>query len=111
MAIEPTETVEDAGISVQHAAINQADLPPGEPYDIKAPIPIKLIREGPLDFTAAFDDAGISIGDESLHDAVEALVSEILDVFDYFTKHQSELGPEPQRQLNVLRKYIGSTND
>ena len=86
-------------------------MPPGKPYVIKTPIPIRLIRESPLDFTATFDEAGISIGGESLDDAVEALVNEILDVFDYFTEHQAELGPEPQRQLTVLRKYIGSTND
>jgi hypothetical protein len=111
MAIDLTQTVESAGASIQQVTINQSDLPPGESHIIRTYIPIKLIREGPLDFTAAFDEAGISIGGESLHDAVEALVYEILDVFDYFTTHQAEQGPEPQRQLSVLRKYIGSTND
>jgi hypothetical protein len=111
MAINPAETAEDAGTSVQPTAINQSDVAPGEPYLIKAPIPIKLIQEGALDFTAAFDEAGILIGGEGRRDAVEALANELLDVFDYFTKHEAELGPEPQRQLSVLRKYIGSTND
>ena len=68
------------------------------------------MHEEPLDFTATFDEAGISIGGESFRDAFEALVSEILDTFDYFTKHEAELGPEPQRQLAILRRYIGSTN-
>jgi hypothetical protein len=111
MAIDPTRTVEDAGTSARQVTINSSDLPRGEPYVIKTPIPIRLIRESSLDFTATFDEAGISIGGESLDDAVEALVNEILDVFDYFTKHQAELGLESQRQLTVLRKYIGSIND
>jgi len=111
MPIDSTRTVESAGTSVQQVTINPSDLPPAEPHVIKIPIPIRLTREGTLDFTATFDEAGISIGGETSDDAVEGLVNEILDVFDYFTEHQAELGPEPQRQLTVLRKYIGSTND
>ncbi len=96
---------------VRYETIEQSDLPVGERYQIRAPIPVRVTREEPLDFTATFDEAGISIGGESFRDAFEALVNEILDTFDYLTEHQAELGAEPQRQLTVLRTYLGKTND
>ena len=97
--------------AVREATIEQSDLPAGEPYLLKKPIPVRMMRGSELDFTANFDDAGVSIGGESCHDAFEALVNEILDAFDYLAEHQAELGQEPQRQLTVLRTYLGKTND
>src|SRR5437016_5679387 len=47
---------------VREATIEQSDLPAGEPYVLKKPIPVRMMREGELDFTANFDDAGVSIG-------------------------------------------------
>ncbi len=111
MATEPTQTPEFADPPVRQATIKQSDLPPGEPHVIRTPIPVRVAREDDIGFTATFDEARISIGGESFDDALEALVNEILDVFDYLTEHQAELGAEPQRQLAVLSKYLGKTND
>ncbi|MBF6571247.1 MAG: hypothetical protein IVW54_20480 [Candidatus Binataceae bacterium] len=90
--------------------IEQEDLPEGEPYAIIRDIPVKITRDGVLDFTATFEDANISIGGIHQRDAFQALVYEILDLFDYLAANSNTLGPEPQRQLAVLSEHIVKIN-
>ena len=94
----------------RRAKISQADLPAGAPYQIVKDIPVKVIREGDIDYIATFEDANISIGGTSYRDAYQSLICELLDVFDRFTEERSNLGPEPSRQLKVLAQYIVKAN-
>jgi hypothetical protein len=111
MATDSTRTPELADAPVHQTMIKQSDLPPGESYLIKTPIPVQVVAEDDVDFIATFDEAGISIAGESFDDVLEALVNEVLDLFDYLTEHHAELGAEPQRQFAVLSKYLGKAND
>jgi hypothetical protein len=86
--------------------IGQADLPNGEPYQMIERIPVKVTREGDVDFIATFEEANISIGGTSYRDAYQSLICEVLDLFDHFTANRQNLGPEPLRQLDLLSEYI-----
>lgn len=86
--------------------ISQNDLPEGEPYTVIEDIPVKIRKDGDLDFIATLEAAEISIGGVNPRDAFQALVYEILDAFDYFTAHQTTLGPEPRRQLSALNRHL-----
>jgi len=90
--------------------VQQGDLPDGEPYTVVKDIPVKVIQDGSLDFIATFEDANISIGGINKRDAFQALVYEILDLFDYLTANHDTLGPEPQRQLAVLSGHLVKVN-
>jgi hypothetical protein len=90
--------------------IEQEDLPDGEPYTIIKDIPVKITEDSALDFVATFEDANISIGGIHKRDAFQALVYELLDLFDYLTANRDTLGPEPQRQLVVLSEHIVKAN-
>jgi hypothetical protein len=58
-------------------------------------------------FNAGWFDANIHSSGDNEEEAVANLKSLILDVFDNFTSEPAEnLGPEPARQLAVLRHYI-----
>ena len=60
--------------TVRYWRIEQTDIPPKEPYAVTMPIPVRVVREGELDFIASFEEASISIGGEGFHDAFQALV-------------------------------------
>lgn len=95
---------------VRHCKIQQTDLPDGEPYQIIADIPVEVVRLNDLQHTATFKEGNLSIGGISYRDAFQALIFEILDVFDRFSADSDILGPEPERQLAVLNKYIVKAN-
>lgn len=101
-----------AGIcdTIRYWRIEQTDIPPGEPYAVTVPIPVRMVREGELDFTASFEEADISISGESLRDAFQALVLEVLDTFDYLLSHCSDLGPWPEEQLAILKSHLAKAN-
>lgn len=89
--------------------IQQSDLPDGEPYEVTKEIPVRIIKAGDLEYVATFEDANISIGGISKHDAFQALVYDVLDTFDYLNAHQPELGPAPRRQLAVMSRHLVKT--
>jgi hypothetical protein len=96
--------------TVRYWRIEQTDIPPGESYAVTAPIPVRIVREGELDFIGSFEEAYISISGESFHDAFLALVLEVLDTFDYLLSHRSDLGPWPEQQLAILERHLVKTN-
>lgn len=96
--------------TVRYWRIEQTDIPPGEPYAVTVPIPVRIVREGELDFIANFEEADISISGESFHDAFQALVLEVLDTFDYLLSHCSDLGPWPEQQLAILKGHLAKAN-
>jgi hypothetical protein len=105
----PTEIFDLFDLPERHTAIEQSDLPLGEPYTVLRPIPVKVVRENETEFLADFSEANLAIGGCNFHDAVQALILEILETLDYLSAHASELGPSPQEQLRVLRSYIVKT--
>jgi predicted RNase H-like HicB family nuclease len=89
------------------AMIPIATLVP-EPYELTRDIPAVL---QPVDdgFIATFFDANISTSGDTEEEAVSNLRSLILDIFEYLESEPTEaLGPEPRRQLEVLRAFIRS---
>jgi hypothetical protein len=96
--------------AVRHWRIEQTDIPPGEPYAVTVPIPVRIVREGELDFIASFEEASISISGESFRDAFQALVLDVLDTFDYLLSHCSDLGPWPEEQLAILKRHLAKAD-
>jgi hypothetical protein len=96
--------------SVRDWRIEQTDIPPEEPYAVTVPIPVRIVREGELDFIASLEEADISISGESFRDAFQALVLEVLDTFDYLLCHCSDLGPWPEEQLAILKRHLAQAN-
>jgi hypothetical protein len=58
-------------------------------------------------YIATFFDANIATGGDTEEEAVDNLRSLIADTFDFLNSEPTEhLGPEPLRQLRVLRPLI-----
>jgi len=78
-----------------------------EPYVVKRRIPvnIELIDAG---FIATFFDANLSTSGETEEEAFSNLRSLILDTFEALdAEPETDLGPEPARQLAVLTQFLG----
>ena len=95
---------------VKHWEIEQDDIPEGEPYLIKKPIPVTIERQQEADFTAAFDAGNVSINGETFQDAFQSLTVEILDTLDTLLQCQASLGSSAKRQLSILGDYIAKTD-
>jgi hypothetical protein len=81
-----------------------------EPYVLKKLLPVYLESDGDS-VMATFFDANISISSETEDEAFDDLKSIILDTFDCLdAEPPAQLGPEPLRQLAVLRDFIGRAN-
>ena len=77
-----------------------------EPY---RPLKTILVTVHPVEggYSAGWFDANIHSSGDNEEEAVSNLKSLILDFFDKFSNEPAErLGPEPTRQLAVLREYI-----
>ncbi len=70
------------------------------------PIPVSVITSDNECHVATFQEANVSASGETQFDAVDSLVSLITDVFSFLNDNSAHLGPEPARQLEVLRKYV-----
>ena len=79
---------------------------PGEPYRALKPIPVKIHLLDETTFEASFEEGNIRWSDDSESEVIEGLRVEILNAFEDFEAHESILGPEPKRQLSVLRSYV-----
>jgi hypothetical protein len=78
-------------------------------YALIRPIPVQIMREGDGHARASFEEANIAIGGTSDQDAFQSLFAEILDTFDDLCESEQHLGPDAQRQLQLLRTYIVKT--
>jgi hypothetical protein len=77
-----------------------------EPYELLKTflVSVQSVDGG---FEAGWFDANIHTEGENEEEAVSNLKSLILDYFDSFSKESPEkLGPEPTRQLAVMKKFI-----
>ena len=77
-----------------------------EPYEILRDIPAVVEPAGD-GFNATFFDANIGTAGDTQEEAVSNLRSLVLDIFEYLESEAPEaLGPEPTRQLGVLRVFL-----
>jgi hypothetical protein len=77
-----------------------------EPYTLLKPMSV-LIEDSEDGYLASFFDANIGTSGETEQEAFENLKSLVLDIFDSLSREAPErLGPEPARQLAVLRSFI-----
>ena len=75
-------------------------------YDLVRDISV-VVQPVDRGFTATFFDANISTSGETQEEAVENLKSLIVDIFeDLEAEPPEKLGPEPVRQLGVLRAFL-----
>ena len=87
------------------------------PITTLAPEPYRILRDIPAivepttdGFIATFSDANISASGDTPEEAVSNLRSLILDTFEYLVSEPPDsLGPEPARQLAVLRAFLKPT--
>jgi predicted RNase H-like HicB family nuclease len=78
-----------------------------EPYELLQPIEVSIVASAHGDFVASFYDANIAASGDNEQEAFDNLKSFILDMFDSLSAEQeSRLGPEPARQLAVLRVFL-----
>ena len=78
----------------------------GESYQVRRAIPVSFRRAELGEFVATFTEANISFVGENMAEALNGLKAEILDTLEEYEEHEPHLGPEPVRQLAVLRRYI-----
>ncbi|MFN0053252.1 MAG: hypothetical protein ACKV0T_13800 [Planctomycetales bacterium] len=70
------------------------------------PIPVAICRNDD-DFSASFFDANIHATGDSEQEAFDGLREIIAAKFELYDSHdQSRLGPDPLRQIAVLRQYV-----
>ena len=79
----------------------------GEPYRVLKAIPVTVCS---LDIgeevEAAFAEGNIAWVARSRVEAINGLKAEILNTMEDFEANKDRLGPEPTRQLAVLRTYL-----
>ena len=82
----------------------------GEPYRVLKAIPANVrsldAGEG---FEASFVDGNIAWVADSRAEAINGLKAEILDTLEDLEDNEYRLGPEPKRQLALLRKHLEHT--
>jgi hypothetical protein len=78
---------------------------PGEPYKVLKPIPVMLEWTGSA-FLARFGEANIAMTGDTSTEALGNLAADVLDTYEDYSAEADTLGPEPARQLAVLRQYI-----
>lgn len=61
---------------------------------------------GERDYLACFPEADLSIGGESVRDALSALKAEIVATYLLY-RNEPRLGPEPAWRLKVLEAHVG----
>lgn len=77
-------------------------------YRVRQPIPVEIKRADVGDYEAWFREANIAIAGTDSRDALQALVTEILDTYDVLLAEPA-LGPDAVEQLRILSTYIGRT--
>lgn len=82
-----------------------------EPYRVKKAIPV-CVQHRMDGFVASFADANILASGDTQQEAYGNLKELLLDVFDNLSALPvSKLGPEPRRQLAVLKDFLDAAQD
>jgi len=76
-----------------------------DPFDVIKEIPAVVV---PSDdgYLATFYDANIGMTGDTREEAIANLRLLLADMFEDFEAQASQLGPEPERQLAVLRTFM-----
>ena len=79
----------------------------GEPYRVlkAVPVTVRSIDIGD-EVEAAFEEGNIAWVARSRVEAINGLKAEILNTLEDYEANKDRLGPEPARQLAVLRTYL-----
>ena len=81
-----------------------------EPYVLIRPL-LVVVQQSEEGYTASFFDLNIHASGDTEEEAFRNLKALILDVFDSLLEEPpARLGPEPKRQLAVLREFIRKKN-
>lgn len=78
-----------------------------EEFELLVPF-VLTIEEEEGEFLARFEEANIAMSGDTEKEAIENVLADILDTFILFSREETNLGPEPARQLSVLRRHIRS---
>ena len=80
-----------------------------EPYEVRKAFHAVLQAQGE-EYVASFFDANLSASGATQEEAVFNLKDVIVAVFETLTEHEpAKLGPEPAKQLEVLKEFIRRT--
>jgi len=62
----------------------------------------------PIDasYVASFRDANIHASGGTFFESIVHVMSMITDVFAFLLENEHHLGPEPKRQLDILKNYV-----
>jgi hypothetical protein len=82
----------------------------GEPYEVARPIPVIFQYLDPEGVEARFEAANVAWVGESSTDALNGLKIELLNTLEGYEENEGRLGPEPHRQLGLLRTFIRRTS-
>lgn len=105
----PHATGTAAAVGPQFLSRWIADLP-NEPFVLIKSIPVIVEEHAPQEYTARFREANMAMSGESVEEALMNLAAHVLDVYEMLRDEDPELlGPEPQRQLTILRQYLRET--
>ncbi len=80
----------------------------GTGFRVVKPMQLVVRCDAADEFIASFPDAGIAIAGDSFNDALAALKSEVVELYEIY-KNEAVLGPEPKRQVEVLEAHIAKT--
>lgn len=73
---------------------------------LRRPIWVRCEYPNRGEVVAVFEQAGIAMSGDSVEDAINGLMVEILDAFEDYSAEEANLGPGPRQQLRVLREYV-----
>ena len=76
-----------------------------EPYEMLWPIRIR-VRMVDGGYEASWIDGNIVCADDNKTGAIKNLGEVILDTFEVYQENQAVLGPEPKRQIALMRKHF-----
>ena len=79
---------------------------PGELYKVLKPFRVIIRDLGEQGVGVAWEEGNIAWVDGSRFKAVNGLKAEILDTLESYEASEATLGPEPKRQLAVLRTHL-----
>jgi hypothetical protein len=82
---------------------------PDPSYKLTVPVVISVeeMKDGTI---ASFDAANIHMSGDTTNEAIENVLSLMLDIFEAYSANEAALGKEPRRQLDILQSYIQLLN-
>lgn len=103
-AVQTNDLTPTLTLDTQSYEVSITTLEP-EPFVLLHEIPVAVFSDED-GYLATFTDADISMTGDTREEAMENLRLLIVDMFDDLDAQEAQLGPFPQRQLSVLRKFI-----